>query len=621
MAIRSPQDVPPRRSAWLVGFLVILLTGCVAAMALTAAQPGSRMVFVLAALSAGGLIVTIWRQGGVPMSVVLLLAAIFRISFLWLPPTLSDDAYRYVWDGLIQQEGYNPYLYVPADSALAAYHDEPVFDRLNSKEYYSVYPPISQLIYRLGAFFYEGGWLVSYYVIKAIFAMLEMAAVLILSRMVRPGVLILYAWNPLVLISGAGQAHGEAALVLCLVLTMYAARRGRGGWAGVWLGCASWVKLYPVLLFPLLLRRFGWRSALGGALCMTLLGLPYAHPDVLPNIMKSLDLYVRLFEFNAGFYYLVKEVLEILTGADWSKQIGPAFRLLFLASLPGIYILDRRRGWPLPRAFAVVIGAFLIFSTTVHPWYLIGILAVASLSWQGGWHWFWVGLASIGTYLLYVGGPYWIWVVIGWTGWLILGMARYGRRLLDELMRFRARGKAALLAPFLSRGDTILDVGAAEGFVAEHLTLRCGVQAKLVDIADMNRTQLPHQVYDGGRLPFANDSVDVIILVYVLHHAVDPRWLLREARRVASRRIIVLESTYERRWEEPLLRQLDHTLNFIRSLGRMDRESLHFRTFAGWLKVFDELEIPVKARRHLRGFIHHRSLYILDAVGVGRPIP
>lgn len=592
--------------------LIGLLFGSVAVMALTVSEPGLRTVFVLASFAAGGIVVLIWRQGGLRLPLVLGVAVIFRLAFLWLPPTLSDDAYRYVWDGLIQRDGYNPYVYVPADPELAAYQDEPIYKHLNSERYYSVYPPVSQLIFRAGALFYDEGWQVSYYIIKGILAALEMAALFVLARMIRPDILLLYAWNPLVVIASAGQAHGEAALALFLSLTLFAAWKGRGMQAAVWLGLASWVKLYPVLLFPLLLRRFGWRSAVAGSVCMIILAVPYVHPEAVVHVRTSLDLYVRLFEFNAGFYFLLKELLELVTGVDWSKQIGPALRSIFLLVLPLIYFLDWKRSWPLERAFAVVIGAFLILATTVHPWYLVGVLVVTAAAQRTSWHWYWLSIVSIGTYLLYVDGPYWPWVVIGWTGWMVLIVRRYGREWLDALMRYRARGKADVIAPFLSRQDVILDIGAAEGFVAERLVQSNGVSAQLVDIAGMNRTNLPHQVYDGDRLPHADNEVDVAVLVYVLHHADDPRSLLSESARVAARRVIILESTYARKWEEPLLRLLDHALNFIRSLGRMDRETLHFRTHRQWLRLFDELGLRVAARRDFGGFIHHRSLFILD---------
>lgn len=595
---------------WL---LMGLLFGAVGLMAVTGAKRALWEILVAAAFTAAALVYLIWRRGDVRLSTVLLAALAFRLALISLPPVLSDDAYRYVWDGLLQTQGINPYLYPPDSDALARYHTEPVYEQLNSRAYYSVYPPISQLIFWIGGQFYDYGWQFSYYVIKAIFAAFEFAAVLLLARMVGAASLLLYAWNPLVLIAGAGQAHGESVLVFFLVLALWAWRRDREIVATIALVGAGMVKLYPFVLLPFLWRRVGWRSVAVSLAVAVGLAAPYVRLEVPGNVLDSLDLYVRFFEFNAGFYYVVKEIFELFTGADWSKQIGPAFRLTFLAALPALYVLDWRKQWRLRRSFALAVGLFLVLSTTVHPWYLIGILVLVAPASRPAWHWYWLSVVSIGTYLLYVDGAYWVWVVLGWSGWMAFAIARYRREWLDSLMRFRARGKAGLIAPMLSRNDRILDLGAAEGFVAEHLADRLGLEAELADVADMNRTSLPHRVYDGRTLPFETNSFDVVVIVYVLHHADSASAVLKEAVRVARRRVIILESTYRKRWERRLLIKIDQFLNWLRSQGTMEEGPLDFRTYREWIDHFRELGFRIAARRDLGGFIHHRALFVLDA--------
>ncbi len=595
--------------------MVVLLAVSFGLMSVLAANPAAWEGFVAAAVGAGMLTALIWHRADVSMPIVIAAAILFRLAVFWLPPVLSDDAYRYVWDGVVQAEGYNPYLYVPADAELAPLHDEPIFDDLNSEAYYSVYPPASQLIFRVGAFFYGYGWVASYFVIKAILALMELAAVLVLARLLRPEALLLYAWNPIVVIGGAAQPHGEAALVLFLSLTLLALRNKRGGWASVWIACAGWVKLYPFLLLPFLWRRYGWRSFAAGITAAAVLAAPYAHPDVLSNVRESLDLYVRYFEFNAGPYYTVKELFRIATGADWSKQIGPAFRVLFVLLVPHLYLADWKLTWPTRRAFAVTVGAFFLLSTTIHPWYLLGILVLVAPARRPSWHWYWLSVCSIGTYLLYAGGPYWMWVVIGWSGWTVLAAARYRRRLFDPIVRLRAAEKAALLSPFLQKGWSVLDVGAGEGYVGRLMGTQLDAAVQLVDVVDMNRTDLPHSVYGGRRLPFSRDEFDAVILVFVLHHAADAERVLQEAVRVARRRVVILESTYVRDWERPLLRWLDRLANTIRSGGRTDHQAghLHLRTHREWLTTFDRLDLEVVDEMDLGGFIHHQSLFVLSS--------
>jgi hypothetical protein len=157
----------------------------------------------------------------------------------------------------------------------------------------------------------------------------------------------------------------------------------------------------------------------------------------------SVDLFSELFEFNAGPYYLTKYVFRLVTGADWSKQIGPAFRALFLSLLGVLYLLDWGRDWSFRRSFLVVVGTFLFLSTTVHPWYFLPVLAVGVVDDRPAWPWFWGAACSVGTYLFYVDGSYWVWIVLGWGGGTALGLWLYREstaRLLAALWRALVRG-------------------------------------------------------------------------------------------------------------------------------------------------------------------------------------
>ena len=594
---------------------IALLLLCFAASSLFAATPESRAEFVAANMLAGALVVLLWRRNEIELRTIVLLALVMRLAYLWLPPVLSDDVFRYMWDGLLQSRGVNPYAFTPDDPRLSFLHHEPVYPALNSASYYSVYPPLSQFVFRLGAWFYSADWQANYYVIKGLLAASEAGALVLLARTLPARSLMLYAWNPLVVLVAAGQAHTESLAVLCLVGTWLFARNGRGGWASVALAGAGLVKLYPFVLFPLLWRRFGWRSVWPGMLATAALSVPYAHPDALPHVFASLDLYVRSFEFNAGVYYAVKKAFEIVTGADWSKQIGPAFRWLFLLSLPLAYLLDRRLNMTFRGSAVAILGLFFAFSTTIHPWYLLPLLALTAVARPPSWHWHWLGVASIGTYLLYVGGPYWLWVIIGWAGWGILVIFRYAEPALHRVMRLRARKKADLILRHVPRltGADVLDLGAAEGYVGSELRDRTHAAVVLADIRNLNRTKLAHVVFDGRHLPFDDDVFDVVLLVFVLHHAADPTALLGEARRVCKGRIIVIESIYANSLQRAVLSMLDRMANFARSGGaiKMWSEPLHFDTFSGWIERFRAVGADVQSAHDLGGMIHRRAIYVL----------
>ena len=585
-------------------------------MAVLAQDRTQLPLLVGAALVAGAIVAWLWKRDDVRIVDILVFAVVFRIALLAVPPSLSDDSFRYVWDGVVQVHGINPYEFAPEDTALSALHDEPIYHRLNSAPYFTVYPPVSQAIFLLGALLYDQGWVYSHYAVKLIFVLMELLAVFIAARIVEPRWILLYALNPLVLLETAGQAHTESALLLLLVLTVYWARTGRGRMASVALALAGWVKLYPFVLFPFLWRRFRWNGIWPGAAVAVLIALPYAAPYVMGNVLASLDLYARLFEFNGGFYYAIKKVFALVTGEDWSKQIGPALRLCFLAGLPVIYVLDSKLKWPIARAFLVTIGLYLVLATTVHPWYLLSLLLLSVLLSRASWHWYWLGLLSIGTYLLYVGGPYWPFVVAGWGGWLLLVAWRHGGAAFQGFMRFWAWRKFLLIKPYLPRLKkplAVLDLGAGEGYVGKWIQLKLGADVTLCDVLDYNETDLELVPYDGKKLPWPDGAFDVVVLYFVVHHATDQEQLLMEALRVAAGRVIVVESVYETERGRRMLRFLDTWANRLRSCGLMNEQEfvLHFRSSAAWGGFFDELGADVQVQRLHGYWLHRQALYVL----------
>ena len=254
-----------------------------------------------------------------------------------------------------------------------------------------------------------------------------------------------------------------------------------------------------------------------------------------------------------------------------------------------------------------------MFATTVHPWYLLGVLVLAAPAERPSWHWYWLSVCALGTYLLYTGGPYWIWVWIGWGGWTVLAAYRYRRPLVDLLLRVRAARKATLLARFLEKGQSVLDVGAGEGYVGRELAERLGAQVQLVDILDRNRTTLVLDVYEGRRLPYASGAFDASLLAFVLHHAEHADELLRETLRV-SRRAVILESTYASKWELAMLRRLDRLANRLRSEGAMQEqeEHLRFRTHAEWLACFQEAGAQVVHAQRTWRCVDRQSLFVVE---------
>lgn len=128
------------------------------------------------------------------------------------------------------------------------------------------------------------------------------------------------------------------------------------------------------------------------------------------------------------------------------------------------------------------------------------------------------------------------------------------KRLLDALMFRRAEQLVRRLRPHLPGSGRLLDVGSGTGHNALVLERRTGLAVTEIDVAPMNCVGRTPLLFDGARLPFADAAFEAATLLFVLHYAVDPALLLREARRVTRGPLLVLQSVSASRTGAALLR-------------------------------------------------------------------
>ncbi|GAB5521166.1 MAG: hypothetical protein RhofKO_34170 [Rhodothermales bacterium] len=544
---------------------------------------------------------------------VLAVAVGLRLVYLSWPPLLSDDGFRYVWDGLLQHQGINPFSLRPVDVQALTAQQEGLFAQLNSPVYFTVYPPISQLTFWLATWIAPANTQVGYLIIKAVYTVVEIAGIWALTRLASPAIAILYAWSPLAIVEVAGQGHAEGLVVGALGLALLAHRHQRPLLTGIAGSVAVWAKLIPILVAPLFLRtRRWWLVVLSGLAASMLVWWPYAAPYVVDNVRTSTELYVRLFEFNSGLYLSIKGILLWWTGDDWSKQLGPFLRSAFLVYWMVLIGWAWFRRWEPAQGILWVLGGYLVFATTVHPWYIVPILFIAVIA--NNRVWVWIGFWSTATYLFYSQGWYWPFVWIGWGGWAIGALYSVRHDLIRGLLRWRARRKAQRLqrySHFIRAGHTVLDIGAGEGFVGEQLYAISGAAVTLTDVEPTNRTALPFTQATAESLPFADASYDVAYLYFVLHHAQDPERLIHEALRVTKHRLIVAESVFTTEQEYRRLEWLDKRVNRLRGGWMMPQEEqLTFQKTAAWLQMIEAAGADLVAREE-RGRWLHRQAYLV----------
>jgi len=585
-------------------------------------------------LAAMAATVFLWHRDELDLKTVLIGAVLFRLFMLPFPPLTSDDFFRYLWDGLVQHQGDNPYHHLPSSDRYADFHPLPEYTRSNSKDYHSVYPPLSQAVFYVAAAFRDWGFQASYIVLKLQWMLLELAGIWALSRMVSARDLMLYAWNPLIIIAIAGQGHTETGMVGLILLTLHLVSRNKPGLASLALAAAGWIKLYPFLLFPFLVSRFGFRKIWPGALFAIALGWAYLDTTAVRNLFGSLSLYLSYFEYNSGIYFALREIgwkVGWLFGInDPRPAISMGLAIAFAAIGLTAWWRHHRGKLTLAHAVMLIFAAYLVCSRTVHPWYLSGVLCLLPLVppvWR--WPWLWLAAGSWGTYLLYVDGTYWPFVFIGWIGWAFgLGYAlttlpavrSTADSIIQRMLRKRAAAKArsidhaigSLTSAENSNPLRILDIGAAEGYLGDELANRHRAHVELVDIANGFRSPLPHHVYDGKHLPFPDNAFDAATIYFVLHHTNDADQVLREARRVATRRVVIVESWARGPIRNWVLIIADRLANALRG-GRW-RDPIRYRTPDNWHRTFGETGFRLAESQDLGGWFHAKQLFIIEPI-------
>ena len=291
----------------------------------------------------------------------LVLAAVWHIEFLRLPPGADDDIHRYVWDGRLQRLGYNPYIVVPSDPAVKGLHTAET-RTLNNPDLPSPYPPGAQLFFRAVTAIQE-----SAFALKLAFVVCDFGIIFVLLDLLRRNqqgahLVLAFAWSPLLAIEVAGGGHIDIVGALLLVTSLAALVRSWRAIAALTFGLAITVKFLPIVLLPLYWKRLRIRDAALGAAVIALVYVPFLHHGRIP--IGSLGTYVQSFRFNGPLFAALARVappqllaaLAVLVGlgtATWLRSVAPECS-------PGVF------AWPM--------AASLLCAPVVFPWYLLWLL-------------------------------------------------------------------------------------------------------------------------------------------------------------------------------------------------------------------------------------------------------
>lgn len=381
-----------------------------------------------------------------------------RLVAVFAFPLLSDDIFRFLWDGELWLAGLHPLEAVPESlaglggehAAFAKTHTG-LLAAMNSPGYFTVYPPLAQGLFAVAAALSRDAYWGSV-VLKAVLFAGELGVLALLTRLspYRSGrAAAAYALHPLPIVELIGNAHAEGLALLGVLAALYALRCGtassRGGWnrgggighlvvAGSALALGVLAKLVPLILTPalgltVLCRRgdrvvgervvgdrssqqprgraWDWRGLLIAAATVTIVILGgfavfLAGADVR-GFGESLDLYFRTFEFNGSLYAFARAVGYWYRGWNWIAVVGPGLSLVGATGILAVAGYRAWRGLDLAETLLWCTALYLACATTVHPWYfayLIGLGALTRFRWP-----YLLGITGFLSYLAYAQAP------------------------------------------------------------------------------------------------------------------------------------------------------------------------------------------------------------------------
>ena len=301
---------------------------------------------------------------------ILLVALLARLALLPFPA--DSDVNRFLWEGHLIATGHDPYTEVASATTWAGFRDV-YWQGINQKDLRTIYPPVIEWLFAgVGKLWYHP------IALKITFIVFDLGSVALLLAMLayrsQPLRLAgLYAFNPVPLIGFAAEGHFDSVPIFFVLLALWLREHGRTSSSWAALGLAIQIKLVPILLVPLFLRKGGWRTAWVCAFIVVLPFLPYAR-DIGTWLSG-----VRHFGADLGFNGPVHALLSIGTGNRTIAATLCGGALLCWSVIATSLETDR---W---RAAFFVMGGLIVLSPIVHYWYLSWALAFVplfpSLSW------------------------------------------------------------------------------------------------------------------------------------------------------------------------------------------------------------------------------------------------
>jgi alpha-1,6-mannosyltransferase len=368
------------------------------------------LLLLLVAFIAYGVITwRVIRDPTVPLLLIVIGAILFRIPLLTSTPTLSTDVWRYVWDGRLINEGVNPYKYRVDSEELADLRTD-INPRIEHQWMASPYPPVAQGVFAAGYAILPDNPTV----MQFLFMFFDLLTMMLLIHFLRflerpPALVLLYAWNPLMVVEFAHGAHVDSLMTFLTLLAIYFTVTHQQVRSVLALVLATLTKFIPALLLPIFIMRWGLRKSLLYGVLVGLAFIPFMSAGINQDgtgILGAAQIYASEWNTNAGLFYWLAQALQTLS-ADPGRRARLITRgtlLLGAALIMGYKWSAQQNHDEKSSSTQVVIPAvllinlYLLLAHAMFPWYLTWLLALIPLLplkdnpamrwWAAGWLYF-----------------------------------------------------------------------------------------------------------------------------------------------------------------------------------------------------------------------------------------
>jgi hypothetical protein len=317
----------------------------------------------------------------------------FRVVFIFAIPSLSQDFYRFIWDGRMVLEGFNPYLFTPESfinsGEFPISQAQELYNGMGSLSagHFTNYPPLNQLCFVIAGLFAGKSILGSAVVLRLLIITADFGTLYfgkkLLEKLKLPAHNIFwYLLNPFIIIELTGNLHFEGVMIFFIIWSLYLLHLGKWQWAAVILACSISIKLIPLIFLPLIWKHLQFKKGLLFCVLTVLttfvLFLPFYSPEFLTNYTETVGLWFQNFEFNASFYYLFREVGYFISGYNHIAIIGK-FMAVTVFIVVMVMALFRKNNsiQKLLLSMLLALTFYYFLSTTVHPWYVATLLMLS----------------------------------------------------------------------------------------------------------------------------------------------------------------------------------------------------------------------------------------------------